>query len=133
MGHLTYDQYQKGLARGKFLGLACNRCHSVTFPPKSVCRSCSGTDCRITEMNGEGTIRTFTVIRVPPEGMTAPYIIMIAELDEGAWAMGNLEGVDPDAAGLDLIGKRVRMGSRRVRGITYMEDERVLTFSLDDA
>ena len=51
---LTFDQYQQGLEKGKFLGLKCNGCKAVTFPPMGVCRGCNGTDLEITEMAGKG-------------------------------------------------------------------------------
>ena len=128
---LTYDQYQQGLERGELPGLKCNSCNSVTFPPMVRCRECSGTDLEIVEIAGEGVIRTFTVIRVAPEGVPAPYIVAMAEIDEGAWVMGNLVDINPDDADMGLIGKRVTLGSRVVKGDTYSHgDSRVITFSL---
>jgi len=128
---LTYDQYQQGLERGELPGLKCNSCDSVTFPPMARCRECSGTDLEITEIAGEGVIRTFTVIRVAPEGVPSPYIVAMAEIDEGAWVMGNLVDIDPDDADMSLIGKKVTLGSRVVKGDTYSHgDSRVITFSL---
>ena len=47
---LTYDQYQQGLEQGKLLGLKCNGCDAVTFPPKSLCRECNGSDLNVTEI-----------------------------------------------------------------------------------
>ena len=128
---LTYDQYQQGLERGELPGLKCNSCDSVTFPPMARCRECSGTDLEITEIAGEGVIRTFTVIRVAPEGVPYPYVVAMAEIDEGAWVMGNLVDINPDDADMSLIGKKVTLGSRVVKGDTYSHgDSRVITFSL---
>lgn len=128
---LTFDQYQQGLEKGKFLGLKCNGCEAVTFPPMAVCRGCNGTDLEITEMAGRGTLRTFTVIRVAPEGMSPPYVVAMAETDEGAWVMGNLVGISPDDADMSLIGKRVKLGSQIVKGNIYSTgDSRVITFTL---
>ncbi len=128
---LTFDQYQQGLEKGKFLGLKCNGCKAVTFPPMAVCRGCNGTDLEITEMAGRGTLRTFTVIRVAPEGMSPPYVVAMAETDEGAWVMGNIVDINPDDADMDLIGKRVKFGSHIVKGDIYSTgDSRVITFTL---
>jgi uncharacterized OB-fold protein len=127
---LTYDQYQKGMEHGKLLGLKCNECMAVTFPPKSMCRECNSTDLDTTEMNGKGILRTFTVIRVAPEGMTPPYVVAMVETDEGAWVMGNLVNIDPEKADFDLIGKKVILGSQVVKGDIYSQgDFRVITFS----
>jgi uncharacterized OB-fold protein len=55
----------------------------------------------------------------------------MAEIDEGAWVMGNLVGLNPDDADMSLIGKKVRLGSQVVKGDTYSGgDTRVVTFSL---
>jgi len=128
---LTFDQYQQGLEKGKFLGLKCNECNAVTFPPMAVCRGCNGTALEVTEIGGEGTLRTFTVIRVAPEGMDPPYVIAMVETDERAWVMGNLVGINPDDADMSLIGKRVKLGSQIVKGDIYSTgDSRVITFTL---
>ncbi len=128
---LTFEQYQQGLNKGKFLGLRCENCGTVTFPSQGVCRECGGKNLKVTEMTGEGTIRTFTVIRVAPEGMKPPYIVAMVELDEGAWAMGNLEDMNPEEADMSLIGRRVTLGSQVVgKDATSGEDRRVLTFGL---
>jgi len=131
---LTFDQYQQGLAQGKFLGLKCNACGSFIFPPAAVCRECGSTDLTPTELCGKGAIRTFTVIRVAPEGKKPPYIVAMAELDEGPWALGNLMDVDPEQADMALIGKRVTLGSHVVKGDTYSTDDtHVLTFAVEEA
>ncbi|MCD6296936.1 MAG: Zn-ribbon domain-containing OB-fold protein [Deltaproteobacteria bacterium] len=128
---LTYDQYQQGLEEGKLLGLKCNGCNAVTFPPRALCRECNGSDLNITGIEGHGTLRTFTVIRVAPEGFAPPYVVAMTEIDEGAWVMGNLVDIDPDDTGMSLIGKKVKLGSRIVKGDTYSGgDSRVVTFSL---
>ena len=128
---LTYDQYQQGLEQGKFLGLKCKSCDAVTFPPMAVCRECSGSDCAVTELKGKGTLKTFTVIRVAPEGMKPPYIVAMAELDEGPWVLGNLEDVIPDEADMNLIGKKVKLGTKVSPGDVYSKgDAQVITFSL---
>ena len=131
---LTFDQYQKGLDREEFLGLRCNACDTFTFPPLGVCRNCSGTDLEVTRLSGQGILRTFTVIRVAPEGMNPPYVVAMVELEEGAWVIGNLADINPDDADMSLIGKRVRLGSQMVKGDTFSAgDSRVITFSLIDS
>ena len=62
----------------------------------------------------KGTVKTFTVSHVAPEGLKHPYIIAMVELDEGPWLMGNIIDVDPEKANMDLIGKAVSVGSSRI-------------------
>lgn len=107
---LKYKQYAEALKENKLLGLRCNSCGAYTVPPKIVCSECNSNDLDIVELRGKGMIRTFTVIRVAPEGFEAPYIVGEAELEEGPWLMGNIIGVDPNQASLELIGKRVEVG-----------------------
>ena len=128
---ITFEQYQKGLEEGKFIGLKCDACGGYTFPPMAVCRKCGGTIQKVSEIGGRGVLKTFTVIRVPPEGKKAPYIVAMAELEEGAWVIGNLEGINPDEADISLIGKEVTLGSRLVEGDTYTAECRVLTFHME--
>ena len=92
-----------------------------------VCRQCAGQEMEIVELTGGGKIRTFTTVYVAAEGRESevPYIIVMVELDEGPWLMGNLEGVDPKAASMELIGKRVKMGHKVFPGDKYSAGEGV--------
>jgi uncharacterized OB-fold protein len=124
-------EYVEAVGRGRFLGLKCGDCQGITFPARSTCASCGSRNLGPVEIQGQGEIRTFTVIRVAPLGFNPPYVVAMVELDQGPWVMGNLEGLDPDRAGLDLIGRKVRLGSKALDMETYGTDEcRVLTFTL---
>ena len=113
---LTYQKYAEGLKSGKLLGLKCNKCGAYTIPPKKVCIQCASEDLDIVELSGRGTLQTFTVIRVAPEGFEAPCIVGEAELEEGPWLMGNIIGIELDKANLGLVGKRVKVGSKTLPG-----------------
>jgi uncharacterized OB-fold protein len=129
----TFEQYQEALRDGRFVGLRCKSCGTVIFPPQSLCRECGSRDLGEEPLTGEGVIRTFTVVRVPPEGMKAPYIVAMVKLKEGAWAMGRLVGTDPDEADLSLIGKGVKAGSEPVQSdLNPDQPSHVLTFELKE-
>lgn len=128
---LTYEKFQQGLHSGKFLGLHCENCGAYSFPPQGVCRNCGGYNLKETEIKGEGTLRTFTVIRVAPEGIKPPYIVAMVELDEGAWCTGRVSDIDPDEADMALIGKRVRLGRQPMERAADQEEAlHVLTFTV---
>lgn len=128
---LTHKQYYEGLKAGKLLGLTCRKCGAVTVPPKVNCLQCSSTDLEVTELSGLAEIKTFTVIRVAPEGLKAPYVVALAELEEGPWVMGNLEGVDAEKVTMDIIGKKVKIGHKVVPCDIYSAGEGVaVTFLL---
>ena len=129
---LTFEEYQQGLERGKFLALKCGNCGTYTFPPQGACSNCRDKDMTVTEIKGDnGIIRTYTVIRVSPEGMEAPYVIAMVELEEGPWVIGNLVDIDVEKTDMSLMGRKVRLGSHFLkRDPDPGNDYRVLTFSL---
>ena len=120
---LTFKDYNKSLKRGKLLGLKCHKCGKVTCPPKMACQECGSTDMEVVQLKGSGKVVTFTVSYVPAEGRDAevPYTIVMVQLDEGPWLMGNLTDIDPNKVRLDLIGKAVQLGTRTktLPGDTY--------------
>jgi len=108
---ISIEQYTAALKESRLLGLRCKNCGAVTAPPRMVCRKCAGTDLEICELSGKGKIVTFTSVYVPPanrQGET-PYLVIMVELEEGPWLMGNLDALDPRNAGFELIGKRVKL------------------------
>ena len=114
---LTFKDYNEALKENKVLGLKCQACGKITIPPKMVCRHCTSPDMEIVEMKGTGKIQTFTTVSVASEGREGevPYIIVLVELDEGPWLMGNLTGVEPEAATMEaLIEKKVKMEKTEV-------------------
>ena len=118
---LTFKDYSEALKKNKLLGLKCNSCGAITVPPKMVCRQCASPDMDIVELSGKGKIQTFTTVFVAPEGREdeVPYVIVLVELDEGPWIMGNLSATDPSNANMELIGRRVKMGHKVFPGDKY--------------
>ncbi len=119
MYKLTHREYFAALKENRLKGLKCMDCGTITVPPKATCEECSSVNLEVTSLSGEGTVKTFTVIRVAPEGLEAPYVVVLVELEEGPWLMGNLDGVEPDQAGMDLIGKQVTLGHRLITQMKY--------------
>ena len=122
---LTFKDYDEALKQNRLLGLKCNACGAITVPPKMVCRQCTGTDLEVVQLKGKGKIRTFTTVFVAAEGREdeVPYTIVMVELDEGPWIMGNLDGIDPKEASMELIGKKVTMGYSVFPGDKYSAGE----------
>ena len=88
----------------------------MTATPRLACRHCGATDSDMVELSGKGKIATFTTVFIPPEshqGKT-PYLVVVVELAEGPWIMGNIQGADPATATLDLIGKTVYMNNNLI-------------------
>jgi uncharacterized OB-fold protein len=118
---LTFKGYNEALKQNKLLGLKCKQCSTITVPPKIACENCAGTDLDIVELSGKGKIQTFTTVFVPPEGRESecPYVIVLVELDEGPWIMGNLTGIDPNKVTMDIMGKKVNTGHAVFPGDRY--------------
>ena len=108
---LTFKDYNAALKQNKLLGLKCRDCGDVTVQPRLACRKCGSNDLSIIEFKGAGIIQSFTVMNVAPEGreVEVPYIVVLVELNEGPWIMGNLSGIAPADATMDLIGMQVTM------------------------
>jgi len=131
---LTFKEYCEALKNDKLLALKCKKCGTLILPPKMACQECLSSDMGIIELKGKGTIQTFTTMFVAPEGRETecPYIVVMVELDEGPWVMGNLTGIDPKEASMELIGKRVRMGHKIFSGDKYSGGEAAVPlFSLE--
>ena len=123
---LTFKQWSDALKQDKIMGLKCGACGAITVPPKIVCRNCASSQLEPVTLKGTGKIRTFTSVFVPAEGREkeCPYIIVMVELDEGPWIMGNLKDVDPAKTSMDLlIGKSVKMGHEVFSGDKYSAGE----------
>jgi hypothetical protein len=122
---LIFKDYNAALKQGKLLGLRCKECNAITVPPKIVCRQCASPDMGIIELKPSGKILTFTTVYVAAEGRESevPYVLVMAQMDDGPWMMGNLEGIDPKTASMELIGKKVKMGSKVFTGDKYSAGE----------
>ena len=110
---LGVKEYRLALRENKLLGLKCSSCGFVTAPPRLACRHCGATDSKVVELSGNGKIVTFTSVFIPPENHRgqAPYLVVVVELEEGPWIMGNIHGVDAEKSTLELIGKAVYMNN----------------------
>jgi len=118
---LDFKTYSDALRKNKLMGLHCKECKSITCPPKMTCQECGGFDLDVVQLKGTGKIVTFTQTFVAPLGREAeaPYIVVLVELDEGPWIAGNLIDVAPDRVGMELIGKKVRLGHKVYPGDMY--------------
>ena len=119
---LPFKDYNNALKKNKLLGLKCKKCGAITCPPMMVCNECTAGDLDIVELSGKGKIVTFTKVNLAPEGRQneVPYTIVLVELIEGPWIMGNLIDINPETITMEeLIGKEVKMGSKVFPGDKY--------------
>lgn len=113
---LTFSAWKDGLKAGKFLGLQCKDCGTITFPPRKVCSNCTSENMDIVEVSRKGKILTYTVCIVVPNGFTGPKPIAMVELEQGCRIMADIIDIDPAKIDDSIIGKTVEMGYMEIPG-----------------
>ncbi len=100
--------------RYRYEAARCTECGQVFFPPRTVCHRCRGRTFEKTTLGREGTLETFTIIRVAPSGFVdqAPYAVGIVSLPGGVKVTAQIVDGDPEEI---EIGDRLRLEFRRVR------------------
>lgn len=74
----------------------CGACGAAVFIPQPVCPGCFGATLEWTASSGRGTVYSFSVVHRPPSpGFEVPYVVVIAELEEGWHMLSNLIGCPP--------------------------------------
>jgi uncharacterized protein len=76
----------------------CGGCSQLIFYPRALCPSCMSADLAWTSVSGRGVVHAFAIPHRHPNpafGSTAPFVVALIELEEGARMMSNLVGVDP--------------------------------------
>ncbi len=99
--------------RYRYEAAKCVKCGHIAFPPRAICPRCSGREFAPARLAETGALLTYTVIRVPPatfEDQT-PYVLGIAELDDGVRLTAQV--VDCDPADLK-VGMRLKLEFRRI-------------------
>jgi uncharacterized OB-fold protein len=89
----------------------CNRCGKVIFYPRGHCPSCSSLETTWHDSRGEGTVYTYSVIRLnrhPAFASLGPYAVAWIDLDEGFRMLSNIVGVDDPTKDI-TIGQRVKV------------------------
>jgi uncharacterized protein len=86
----------------------CNNGHTVFFP-RSHCPTCGSRSIETKESRGEGTIYTYSIVRLNRHPMFAPlvpYAVAYVDLDEGFRIMSNILDVDVESL---QVGDRVKL------------------------
>lgn len=80
----------------------CAECKQLRHPPTPCCPHCNSFDWDTVESSGRGTLFTYTVVHKPMVApFTAPYVVGIAELEEGTRLVALVE---------DAVREDVRIG-----------------------
>jgi hypothetical protein len=97
----------------------CQSCRQVWHPPLPRCPHCHAAHLGWRQVQGDGTIYTYTIVRHPTHYAFAgevPYVLAIVELGEGPRLVTAITGVPPEAV---HAGQPVRVVFRAVAdGVT---------------
>ena len=93
----TVEEYLENIQKGQFKAYKCVDCGMVIAPPSGSCYGCGSNKMEWTEVSGNGTIVSFTVIHIAPDEFAeeAPYYVAIVQLDEETRVSARLLGYDP--------------------------------------
>jgi uncharacterized protein len=97
---VTFEQVRDGA----LTAIRCEACGALAVPPRELCPECGARRWEPIPLSGEGTIASYTIIRVAPRGHAddAPYAIAAVRLREGVSLLGRVVDVPFDALAIGL-------------------------------
>ena len=98
---------------GTLIGFRCRECGVTVFGPATFCQACTSFDLEEADLGSEGTLYSYTIVRIPPAGWPGdvPYILGQVELPSGPQVLA--EVIDCDQSDL-AIGMPVKLAIRAV-------------------
>jgi len=89
-------KFTEALKEGKLMGAKCKKCGAKYLPPRAHCK-CGSHEVEWYEAPTRGKLFSYTLVTFPPEGMSkyAPYIVAVAELEDGSRLLAQITGVSP--------------------------------------
>ncbi len=105
--------------QGRLTGIRCRACGNLTIPPKEFCDACGRREWEAVPLSGEGTIASYTVIRVAPASHAgeAPYAVAVVRLREGVSLFGRVVDVPLESL---AVGMPVRFRPLSIRSQTAL-------------
>jgi scaffold protein (connect acetoacetyl-CoA thiolase and HMG-CoA synthase) len=103
-------------SRYNLIGSKCGSCGKVDFPPRAVCPDCgrrSVGKMQRHQLNGKGTVVTYTIIHDAPKqfDLQKPYVMAIIETEEGVRLTSQLIDISHDDV---KIGMKVQATFRKL-------------------
>jgi len=101
---LTVRAFFERAHEGQLTAVRCGGCGELAIPPKELCPACHARAWQPVPLSGEGTIATFTVIRVAPRAHSAgvPYALAVVQLKEGVSILGRIIDIPLDKLAVGL-------------------------------
>ena len=104
---ITLRHFFEKAREGQLTAVRCGHCGELAVPPKEFCPACGKRRWEPVGLSGEGTIASYTIIRVAPRAHAAdvPYAIAAVQMNEGVSILGRVVDVPLETL---TIGLRVR-------------------------
>jgi hypothetical protein len=101
---ITLKNFFERAREGTLTAVRCGKCGELAIPPKEFCPACQQRAWAPVTLAGDGTIASYTVIRVAParHAADAPYAIAVVTLREGVSLMGRVVDIPLDALAIGL-------------------------------
>lgn len=101
---VTLKAFFERAREGTLTAVRCGKCGELAMPPKEFCPACHGRAWSPVTLAGDGTIASYTVIRVAParHAGDAPYAIAVVKLREGVSLMGRVVDIPLDTLSVGL-------------------------------
>ena len=101
---ITLRHFFEKAREGQLTAVRCGRCGALAVPPKEFCPSCAQRAWEPVNLSGEGTIASYTVIRVAPRAHAAdaPYAIAAVQMKEGVSFLGRVVEIPLDKVAVGL-------------------------------
>lgn len=101
---ITLRHFFDRAREGQLTGVRCRKCGELAIPPRELCPECHARAWEPVPLAGEGTIASFTVIRVAPRAHAsdAPYAIAAVKLKEGVSLLGRIVDVPLEKVAIGL-------------------------------
>ncbi len=101
---MTSREFLERAGAGELIGIRCTKCGDLAIPPRELCPACHHRGWEEARLSGEGTIASYTVIRVAPRGHAGdvPYAIAAVQLKEGVGLLGRVIDIPLDRLAVGL-------------------------------
>ena len=89
---ITLRHFFEQAREGQLTAVRCGRCGALAVPPREFCPACAERQWEPVPLSGEGTIASYTIIRVAPRGHAGevPYAIAAVQMKEGVSFLGRV-------------------------------------------
>ena len=101
---VTLKNFFERVREGTLTAIRCGKCGELAIPPKEFCPACQQRAWEAVPLAGDGTIASYTVIRVAPTLRAAevPYAVAVVKLREGVSLIGRVVDIPLDTLEIGL-------------------------------